>query len=248
MSSKRWLLDLGNTRLKMAPLVKAGRGELTALVHADDDFESALRAHFDAHDGDEAWLASVAPLDTTSHLRSLLQDLGMEVQRVHTRASLGRLKIAYAEPSRLGVDRFLAMLGAVAREDGPWLLASAGSALTVDVLGRDGQHRGGLIAPMPAQMRSALATRFAQLDVPEGSAADFGCDTADAIASGARAAALGLLEHSFRRASALLGKAPTVLVGGGNAEWLLQADVPGAQAAPGLVLDGMARYVKEVKD
>jgi type III pantothenate kinase len=140
------------------------------------------------------------------------------------------------------------MLGAVAREDGPWLLASAGSALTVDVLDRDGQHRGGLIAPMPAQMRSALATRFAQLDVPEGSAADFGCDTADAIASGARAAALGLLEHSFRRASALLGKAPTVLVGGGNAEWLLQADVPGAQAAPGLVLDGMARYIKEARD
>jgi type III pantothenate kinase len=248
MSSKRWLLDLGNTRLKMAPLVKGGRGELTALVHADDDFEVALRAHFDAHDGDEAWLASVAPLDTTSHLRSLLQDLGMEVQRVHTRACLGRLKIAYAEPSRLGVDRFLAMLGAVARDDGPWLLASAGSALTVDVLDRDGQHRGGLIAPMPAQMRSALATRFAQLDVPEGSAADFGCDTADAIASGARAAALGLLEHSFRRASALLGKAPTVLVGGGNAEWLLQAEVPGAQAAPGLVLDGMARYIKEAKD
>jgi type III pantothenate kinase len=248
MSSKRWLLDLGNTRLKMAPLVKGGRGELTALVHADDDFEVALRAHFGAHDGDEAWLASVAPLDTTSHLRSLLQDLGMEVQRVHTRASLGRLKIAYAEPSRLGVDRFLAMLGAVAREDGPWLLASAGSALPVDVLDRDGQHRVGLIPPMPALMRSALATRFAQLDVPEGSAADFGCDTADAIASGARAAALGLLEHSFRRASALLGKAPTVLVGGGNAEWLLQADVPGAQAAPGLVLDGMARYIKETKD
>ena len=36
-----------------------------------------------------------------------------------------------------------------------------------------------------------------------------------------------------------------MLVGGGNAEWLLQAEVTGAQAAPGLVLDGMARYVKE---
>jgi type III pantothenate kinase len=248
MSTKRWLLDLGNTRLKMAPLAKGGRGELTALAHADEAFEVALRAHFDAHDGDEAWLASVAPLDTTSHLRSLLQDLGMEVRRVHTHASLGGLTIAYAEPSRLGVDRFLALLAASARDDGPWLLASAGSALTVDVLDRTGRHLGGLIAPMPAQMRSALATRFAQLDVPEGAASDFGTDTADAIASGARAAALGLLEHSFRRASGLLGAAPTVLVGGGNADWLLQAEVPGAQAAPGLVLDGMARYVREVKD
>ena len=110
MKTKRWLLDLGNTRLKMAPLTKNGRGESTALVHGDDDFELALRNHFSSHDGDEAWLASVAPLDTTSHLRSLLQDLGIEVQRVHTRAALGRLRIAYAEPSRLGVDRFLALL------------------------------------------------------------------------------------------------------------------------------------------
>ena len=217
------------------------------MAHGDDDFEVALRSWFENHDCDEAWLASVASLDTTSHLRSLLQDLGIEVQRVHTRAALGRLRVAYSEPSKLGVDRFLALLAASERDDGPWLIASAGSALTVDLLDRDGSHRGGLIAPMPAQMRAALATRFAQLDLPEGAACDFATDTADAIASGARAAALGLLEHSWRRACALLGKEPTVLLSGGNAELLLQAEVPRAQAAPSLVLDGMARYVKDAK-
>ena len=245
MTIKRWLLDLGNTRLKMAPLHKGARGDLTAMPHGDDDFEVALRAHFDAHDGDEAWLASVAPPDTTSHLRALMQDLGIEVQRVHSRASMGRLKIAYAEPARLGVDRFLALLAASARDDGPWLLASAGSALTLDLLGKDGVHVGGLIAPMPAQMRSALATRFAQLDVPEGKAQDFACDTADAIASGARAAALGVLEHGWNRAREKLGREPTVLVSGGSVDLLLQAEVPNMQAMPSLVLDGMARYVKE---
>jgi type III pantothenate kinase len=245
MTIKRWLLDLGNTRLKMAPLHKAARGDVTALAHGDDDFEVALRAHFDAHDGDEAWLASVAPPDTTSHLRSLMQDLGIEVQRVHARAAMGRLKIAYAEPARLGVDRFLALLAASERDDGPWLVASAGTALTLDLLGADGLHLGGLIAPMPAQMRAALATRFTHLDLPEGSALDFASDTADAIASGARAAALGVLEHGWRRACARLGGEPTVLVSGGSAELLLQAEVPRMQAMPALVLDGMARYVKE---
>ena len=246
MTIKRWLLDLGNTRLKMAPLHKGARGEVTAMPHGDGDFEVALRAHFDAHDGDEAWLASVAPVDTTSHLRALMQDLGIEVQRVQARAAMGRLKNAYAEPSRLGVDRFLALLAASERNDGPWLLASAGSALTLDLLGADGVHLGGLIAPMPAQMRSALATRFAQLDVPEGQAQDFANDTADAIASGARAAALGVLEHGYARACEKLGRAPTVLLSGGSAELLMQAQVPNMQAMPALVLDGMARYVKEV--
>jgi type III pantothenate kinase len=245
MTTKRWLLDLGNTRLKMAPLHKGARGEVTALAHGDEEFEVALRTHFSAHDGDEAWLASVAPPDTTSHLRALMQDLGIEVQRVQARAAMGRLKVAYAEPARLGVDRFLALLAASERKDGPWLLASAGSALTLDLLGADGVHVGGLIAPMPAQIRSALATRFAQLDVPEGKAQDFACDTADAIASGARAAALGVLEHGYARACEHLGGKPTVLVSGGSVDLLLQAQVPGLQAEPSLVLDGLARYVKE---
>jgi type III pantothenate kinase len=245
MTTKRWLLDLGNTRLKMAPLHKGARGEVTALAHGEEEFEVALRAHFDAHDGDEAWLASVAPPETTSHLRALMQDLGIEVQRVQARAAMGKLKVAYAEPARLGVDRFLALLAASERNDGPWLVASAGSALTLDLLGADGAHVGGLIAPMPAQMRTALATRFAQLDVPEGKALDFACDTADAIASGARAAALGVLEHGYARACEHLGGKPTVLVSGGSVDLLLQAQVPGMQATPSLVLDGLARYVKE---
>ena len=37
MTIKRWLLDLGNTRLKMAPLHKGARGEVTAMPHGDDD-------------------------------------------------------------------------------------------------------------------------------------------------------------------------------------------------------------------
>ena len=72
----------------------------------------------------------MAPPETTSHLRALMQDLGIEVQRVQARAAMGKLKVAYAEPARLGVDRFLALLAASERDDGPWLLASAGSALT----------------------------------------------------------------------------------------------------------------------
>jgi pantothenate kinase type III len=56
-----------------------------------------------------------------------------------------------------------------------------------------------------------------------------------------------VLEHGWRRACAQLGREPTVLVSGGSAELLLQAEVPHAQAAPALVLDGMACYVKEAR-
>ena len=91
-------------------------------------------------------------------------------------ATSAGVRIAYAEPSRLGVDRFLALLAAHARGPGPWLLVSAGSALTVDLLDVGGQHIGGVIAPSPEHMRAALAARFPALAYAGGEAHAFGID------------------------------------------------------------------------
>src|SRR3546814_11073540 len=67
-------------------------------------------------------------------------------------------------PSRLGVDRFLALLGAHARGVGATMVVGVGTALTVDWLDADGRHRGGRIAPSPTLMRDALHARAARLD------------------------------------------------------------------------------------
>ena len=124
---------------------------------------------------------------------------GCPAQRVRTLPEAAGVRIAYAEPSRLGVDRFLALLGAHARGPGPWLLVSAGSALTVDLLDSSGQHRGGVIAPSPEHMRAALAARFAPGAVAAMLAARFagrvavtdGRATMDYATLSARAHALG---------------------------------------------------------
>jgi type III pantothenate kinase len=159
---------------------------------------------------------------------------------VRTEARRGRLRVAYRERARLGVDRFLGMLAASSRADGPWLLVSAGSALTLDLLAADGTHVGGLIAPMPATMRQALAAGIRQLDVVGGAREDFATDTADAIASGCDGAAIGLVERSLRLAHARLGVPPTLLLTGGGAG--LFEGITGARVVlePALVLDGLA--------
>ncbi len=243
---RRWLLDLGNSRLKCALLDAQGhRGEILAISHEQDDALPSLLRHIGAQDGhDEAWLASVASEQRRGALTSALEAAGVRVQAVQTQAVCGRLRIAYAEPSRLGVDRFLALLAASERNDGPWLLVSAGSALTIDVLDTDGTHLGGSIAPMPQHMREALATRFAQLDLAPGVAADFASDTADAIASGCEGAILGLLERSLRLAEQRLGARPTLLVGGGGAALFAGIDHWPRHDLPSLVIDGMASYVR----
>jgi type III pantothenate kinase len=196
----------------------------------------------DGHD--EAWLASVAPAQQTAALVTALEAAGVRVHLVRTQGELRRLRIAYAEPSRLGVDRFLALLAASERSDGPWLLVSAGSALTIDVLDTDGRHLGGSIAPMPQHMREALATRFSQLDLAPGTPGDFAGDTADAIASGCEGAILGLVERSLRLAEQRLGARPTLLVGGGGAALLAGIEHWPRHDLPALVIEGLAIYVR----
>jgi type III pantothenate kinase len=242
---KQWLIDLGNSRLKCAALDAQGKREpMFAIGHDQPDPMSALLQRLgETGARDAAWLASVASAERTVALTQALQDAGLNVHRIHTQAALGKLRIAYPDPSRLGVDRFLALLAASERNDGPWLVVSAGSALTVDLLDQSGLHLGGMIAPMPAQMRAALAQQFTQLDLPEGQARDFADNTADAIASGTRAALLGLLERALRKARQRLGATPTLLVSGGGAEFLADLDHPQTVNLPALVLDGMASYV-----
>lgn len=249
LNRKRWLIDLGNSRLKCAALDAQGkRGEVTAISHAQPNPMTALLECIGPERSDgEAWLASVASVERTMAVTEALQEAGLRVSRIHSQARCGRLQIAYREPARLGVDRFLAMLAASERNDGPWLIVSAGTALTVDLLGSDGVHVGGLIAPMPAQMRAVLAQQIEQLDLPDGKALDFADDSADALASGARAAGLGLVERCLRKARERFGTTPTLLVTGGGAGFLADIDHTAMIQLPSLVIDGMASYVHVVE-
>ena len=238
-----WLIDLGNTRLKLAPLAAGGaHGPVRAVVHAA--IARLLEDDAEFEQGDTAWLASVAPAAVVEPLVGALQARGLRVERIAVQAREGHLQIAYADPQALGVDRFLALVAASARDDGPWVVVSAGSALTADVLATDGRHLGGVIAPMPAHMRSALAQRFSALDVAAGEVHALGANTSDAIASGAAHAACGLVERVTRAARLQCGAEPLVLVGGGDADVLRDLDLPRMQSAPTLVLEGLAIYAR----
>ncbi len=124
-----WLFDLGNTRLKCAPLRDdGGLGEAVAIAH--DDAGAWLDA---LPGGDAACLASVASEARRVELLDALCTRFVRLHRVQTEAALGPLRIVYAEPAHLGVDRFLAMLGLCG--SGAALVVGVGTALTIDLLG-----------------------------------------------------------------------------------------------------------------
>lgn len=238
-----WLLDLGNTRLKYARLLEdgsiAGHG---AIAHAEPGFEEALERVLPAR-LDAAFVASVAPALLRQRLLRVLAGRCGRISIAASAARFGRLRIAYPEPRRLGGDRFLAMLATTVDGGGPALVCSIGTALTLDLVDAEGQHRGGRIAPSPTLMRESLHGRAPHLPQAGGRFTEFADDTADALASGCLGAAAALVERSLALAGERIEGRPRLLLHGGGAPEL-QPLLPAARHRPLLVLEGLAQWAR----
>lgn len=247
-----WLFDFGNTRVKWAMATDGALcSAVRAYAHGDAAWQDALGVDLAAHGGApaRAWIAAVASEDAVAGVVALLRARWPQLDpvRVATPALGAGVRVAYAEPARLGVDRYLAMVGARARSAGDRLVVGAGTALTIDLLDAAGRHHGGLIAPSPALMIEAIERRTARVRVDRDPVrVEFATDTAAALYSGAWNAAIAVVERASTQAAALLGRAPpTILVHGGDADSLAPL-LPQATIAPALVLEGLARHVADV--
>ena len=139
----------------------------------------------------------------------------------------------YDHPSRLGADRWVALVGARARAMSeaaatgqpprPALVVMVGTAVTVDAIDAAGHFLGGLILPGFGLMLRALEMGTAGLKVPTGETMEFPTNTSDALMSGGVFAIAGAVERQHKRLSARTGQVPKVLIAGGAAVKLAPA-------------------------
>ena len=238
-----WLFDLGNTRLKLAPLLAMGEAAVEAFAHRDDALDPAWTASLPPR-MEEAWVASVGPPALRASLLQALVPRAARVVEVRVEPTMADVRIGYPEPARLGVDRALALVGARGRTARPALVVGVGTALTVDLVDAGGRHLGGCIAASPTLMREALNARAPQLPVAGGEPGFFANDTVDALAAGCTGAALGLVERCRAEAVRREGPGLALLVHGGGAAELLPG-LADAVHAPALVMEGLARLARQ---
>lgn len=237
------LLDLGNTRLKWAWRMSApGSQSMSALTHTPNSGKGVWDALFLEAPPETVWLASVAGKHADNLSAEIINYWGCAVIHVRTPAQFANWTNSYEAPERLGVDRFLAMLGALEFAANTCLIVvMAGTALTIDVLGASGAHQGGLIVPGPNLMRASLHRGTAELPFVNASSVQLGRSTADAIGAGSVRACCALI-------SAVMQDFPAsqlIISGGAAAE--LQANL--AALTPvyveDLVLRGLRVYAAE---
>ena len=196
------LIDLGNTRLKGALWDGSTLRFLGALPHVGADTQMDFNALWkDAGTVSAILIASVAGAALGDRVaRNAHERFGVQAEFVLSPATACGVRNTYAEPEQLGIDRFLGLVAVHAVEPGPCVLASCGTALTLDALAADGSHLGGLIAPSPPLMRDALTGATARLLAPRGARVVERADnTSDAIEFGRLARGRGVA-RAFRRA------------------------------------------------
>lgn len=246
------LIDLGNSRLKAALARPGGGVELLGEArHRGAGVGAALAGALAGRaPGPNALCANVAGEAAGRALTEALAAQDCSLSFVRATAFAGGVRCGYAEPARLGADRWAALLGARALCAGPCLVADAGSALTLDALARDGLHLGGWIVPGLGMMVEALEGRTGDLAALRRastgiSRAPFPADTGPAMEEGAALAATGAAEAALHRLEAWCGEPARLLVTGGDGP-ALAAGLARAELVPDLVLRGLAQAAAEV--
>jgi type III pantothenate kinase len=224
------LIDAGNTRVKWALVpsqerdAKAlGRWAASGMVdHAQvRTLGDAWRAHNIVH----VLISNVAGQAMRDTLeQALLGALGMRPVALEWFASvpaLAGVRNNYRNPAQLGCDRFASAIGAHALFPGePLIVATCGTATTIDAITADGVFLGGMILPGLGLMASSLAKNTAQLpqvaehlDVSE----PFADNTNAAIVSGCIAAQTGAIERAVAAHVHHHGSVQCILSGGAAA-------------------------------
>ncbi len=146
------LVDVGNSRLKWQ--------------HRDGDsvlseHQCALAEVTSAPWPEEVSRVLVASVRDHTDLHQFLQRIYGQrlVWLAHPPHSDQRIHHCYPDPARLGVDRWLAMLGARSYKEGALLVVDAGTALTIDLLDAEDRHVGGYIVPGLTTSREVLFSR-----------------------------------------------------------------------------------------
>ncbi|MGZ7459297.1 pantothenate kinase [Pseudomonas sp. Ma2-10] len=191
-------------------------------------------------------LVSVRTAEETSALISLLTEaFGVSVVCATPSREMSGVRNGYEEFERLGLDRWLAMLGGFQLASGACLVLDFGTAVTADFISRDGEHLGGFICPGIPLMRNQLRTHTRRIrygDIAAERALESlvpGRTTVEAVERGCSLMLRGFVLTQLELARSYWGDDFAVFLTGGDAG-LVSEIVPEARVVPDLVFVGLA--------
>jgi type III pantothenate kinase len=247
------LVDMGNSSIKWAILDQDRLGPQKRLLYTDnlDNMLTQACLSFDVPLSG-VWVSNVAGPQKAEILTHWIKShwkLGPTF--IKTSRSFCGINNGYKNPEELGVDRWLALIGARQLEKGMLCVVDCGTAVTLDVLSANDYHQGGLIIPGVTTMHNALFRNTYALGplkktLNENSEKSFlAHDTFMGITFGTLYAIIGSIEHVINSLEKQGNKVQLILTGG-SASALESLLVIPYRLVPNLVLQGIKAVVKQL--
>ena len=238
-------LDCGNSLIKWRLLDAKGAVASSGLAESTQQLlemvvvqEGRLRA---------CRLVSVRSDEETAALVGLLRrEFGVDVVCAQSAAFLAGVRNGYQDFARLGLDRWLAAVGAYQLSGGrACLVLDLGTAITSDFVTKDGEHLGGYICPGMPLMRRELSTHTRRIRYDDAVAQQAllglepGRNTAEAVERGCALMLQGFALTQLDVARNCFGESFQVYLTGGDAA-LVGGCLPQAHLVADLVFRGLA--------
>ena len=239
------LIDIGNSSLKWAITGSNGLSDMSQQLYPKDISGTFfINCWRDLEQPDEVVVSCVAQDAVWQALEKACDDLwNIKVQKVNSAKEEFGLINAYEKVSSLGSDRWCAMLGGLHQSTSAFIVINAGSAITVDVVNKSGQHLGGYIVPGINMMKKSLGLHTAQVQIEEIRdvlpALSLGRSTEDCVEAGIHLSIGKFIEAVFEKESKQMNECQA-FVSGGDAKVISDLLPFKCVIIPELVLRGLA--------
>jgi len=247
------MVDMGNSSIKWATQTQKWLSPQQSKLYQNDSLDNILTQIWRTIDvpSGGVWISNVAgPQKAVDLTRWVKKHWGLEPTFLKTSRQTCGIKNGYDNPQQLGIDRWLALIGAHHLQKGMLCVVDCGTAITVDILSANGHHQGGLIIPGITAMNRALLTDTYALSAVTKSLVKsdekhfLARNTHTGIEKGTLYTVIGLLKYVTNTLKKS-GNSPALLLTGGGVpvlEPLLQSPY---QYVPDLVLQGLKIIVNQ---
>ena len=231
----RLLIDIGNTRVKWALVdrklfAKGDASDWSLVQKQKDEFQSI-------------WISCVGKDSTFKQVVKQLRELSdIEPISVKVSAKACGLVNQYKSLDRLGVDRWVAAIGARAlRPTGELIIIDVGTAVTIDCVDAESNYLGGVILPGFAMMHDSLVGKTAGISsLRQDPVAIIGQNTQECVNSGAHYGLVGAIERIVSEIRVDHGGDSTqLLITGGDAEQVIASSHLPFDHQANLLFDGL---------
>lgn len=143
------LIDIGNSRIKWCHLTEQGRSSMSA---SDYQVKTISKALEDIGQGipvpQAIVIVSVLAPALEQQINHWFSDrYGIEAVFVKSAEQAWGVRNGYTDASQLGNDRWVAMVAAYDQVKGAVGVVDCGTAVTIDLIDKQGEHHGGWILP-----------------------------------------------------------------------------------------------------